>query len=481
MSIHRTPMKIVLPHNGWRPRPYQQGAWNAFMNDDIKTIVLAWARRHGKDDVGMHATAVKAMKRKGNFYHCLPEYGQARKAIWEAVNPHTGNVRWKDVFPPEIIQHVDQQAMKITFKNGSTWQLVGSDNPDSLMGTTPVGVVFSEAALANPATYAFFRPILMENNGWSAHISSTRGKNHFHSLYQHTLTDPQGYASHLSAHDTNVFSALQLAAERAFYIKQYGHSLGTSLFEQEYLSSWDAAIIGAVYGQELKDLEAEGRALPLIYDPRYPVDTSWDLGVGDSTVILFWQTVGNVERLISWYAAQNTGLEHFAEELQERGYLYRDHLGPHDIAVREWGANGVSRMSQAKRLGVRFKAMPKLAKGDSIALSSQLIKRMEINVSDTPVEDPFDDCSEVLEALKQYRFSYDKERKVLSKAPVHDFSSHYADALATKAAWAAAGKGVAQRPFGQELQGVGADQQFNEMRVRQIMHQQHRKTRGAWG
>lgn len=427
----------------------------------------------------MHGAACKMMERPGNYYHCLPEYGQARKAIWEAVNPRTKQLRWKDAFPEELIAHVDNQAMKIKFKNGSDWQLVGSDNPDSLMGTTPVGVVFSEAALANPATFAFFRPILAENNGWSAHISSTRGKNHFHALYELARNDPAAFASHISAKDTDVFSAAQLAAERAAYIALYGHNLGTSLFEQEYLSSWDAAVIGAVWGQEIKDLKEEGRALPLRYDPRFVVDTSWDLGVGDETVVLFWQTVGNTERLIDWYAATDTGLEHFVEVLNEKGYLYGKHLAPHDIAVREWGANGVSRMSQAKRLGVKFTATPKLPKADSLGLASQLIKRMEINVRDAKPEDPLDDCTFILDAISEYSFKFDKERRVMSKEPVHNWTSHYADALATKAIHAAAfigSVGPAQLDT-QLTQG----QDYSTMRLRQIMQSRSRPQRGAWG
>lgn len=427
----------------------------------------------------MHGAACKMMERPGNYYHCLPEYGQARKAIWEAVNPRTKQVRWKDAFPEELIAHVDNQAMKIKFKNGSDWQLVGSDNPDSLMGTTPVGVVFSEAALANPATFAFFRPILAENNGWSAHISSTRGKNHFHALYELARNDPAAFASHISAKDTDVFSAAQLAAERAAYIALYGHNLGTSLFEQEYLSSWDAAVIGAVWGQEIKDLKEEGRALPLRYDPRFVVDTSWDLGVGDETVVLFWQTVGNTERLIDWYAATDTGLEHFVEVLNEKGYLYGKHLAPHDIAVREWGANGVSRMSQAKRLGVKFTATPKLPKADSLGLASQLIKRMEINVRDAKPEDPLDDCTFILDAISEYSFKFDKERRVMSKEPVHNWTSHYADALATKAIHAAAFIGsVGPAQLDSQLtQG----QDYSTMRLRQIMRSRSRPQRGAWG
>lgn len=471
-------MKITLPANGWTPRWYQRPAWNAFMDDDIHTIVLAWARRHGKDDTAMHATAVRAMRRVGNYYHCLPEYGQARKAIWTAVNPHTGRVRWKEVFPEELIKHVDNQSMMITFKNGSTWQLIGSDNPDSLMGASPVGIVFSEAALANPATFAFFRPILLENKGWSAHISSVRGKNHFYQLFQALQGLAGAFTSHISANDTDVFTPLQLALERQLYIKQFGRAIGAALFDQEYLSSWDSAVVGAVFGEELRLLEDEGRALPLVYDRRFPVDTSWDLGVGDNTVLLFWQTVGNVERLIDWYSATDIGLAHYVEILRSKPFMYGTHIGPHDIDVREWGANGVSRKSQAKRLGLRFTATPNLPKHTSISLMSDMLGRTQINVADHPVEDQFDDCSFVLEALKNYRFGYDKDKRILSKAPVHDWTSHYADALQTKAIHAAGNIMAALPDAGQALQG---DQGFNDARLRDILQSRGQQRRGAWG
>lgn len=445
------------------------------MNPEVKTIVLAWARRHGKDDIAMHGTAVSAMRRVGNYYHCLPEYGQARKAIWNAVNPHTGKIRWKEVFPDEIIQHVDNQGMAVTFKNGSTWQLIGADNTDSLMGASPVGLVLSEAALTAPTAFAFFRPILLENGGWSAHISSVRGKNHFYQLYE-TLKDMDGaFCSHISAEDTNVFTPTSLAIERQLYVKQFGQAIGKSLFEQEYLSSWDSAVVGAVFGQELELLEAEGRALPLRYDRRFPVDTSWDIGVGDNTVILFWQTVGNTERLIDWYSATDIGLSHYIDVLQSKPYLYGIHYGPHDINVREWGANGISRKSQAKRLGVKFTDTPNIPKHASIALASDLINRMEINVKGHLVEDQFDDCSFILEAFKSYRFGYDKERRIMSKAPVHDWTSHYADALMTKAVHA--GNTIASRlaPTSDSL-----DQDFHTARLRDILRGRSTQRSGAW-
>lgn len=449
------------------------------MDDSIKTVVLAWARRHGKDDIAMHATAIKAMKRPGNYYHCLPEYGQARKAIWEARNPHTGKIRWQEVFPSEIISKVDNQSMMITLVNGSTWQLIGSDKVDSLMGTTPAGIVFSEAALSKPETYAFFRPILLENKGWSIHISSVRGKNHFYDLYRAYQGREDSFVQRISAEDTDVFSEEELEAERQIYIRTYGESIGNSLFNQEYLSSWDSATIGSVFGQELTNLEKEGRATPLAYDRRFPVDTSWDIGVGDETVILFWQTVGNVERLIDWYAASDTGLAHYAEVLKEKGYVYRHHYGPHDIAVREWGANGVSRLTQAKRLGINFTVTPNIAKLDSIALASDMLTRTVINVSDHKVG-PNEDCELVLSTLKEYKFQYDKTRKVFSRNPIHNFASHYADALMVKAFHASVNPHAIKASGPMDTSPVPESQQFDETRLRDILRKKPR-VKGAWG
>lgn len=476
-------MQIDLPAHDWRPRPAQIPAWNA-LSAGARTVVLAWHRRMGKDEVALHNAAIKTMERVGNYWHMLPVQEQARKAIWEAVNPDTGRVRWKDAFPDEIIAHVDNQSMRVTLKNGSTWQVLGSDNYQSMVGTTPVGMTFSEAALADSSAFGFFRPILLENNGWSVHISSVRGRNHFYRLFKNYENRPDAFVELLSAEDTGVFTALQLAMERRDYIALYGNALGNSLFEQEYLSSWDAAVVGKVFGAECRELRKSGRALPLAYDPRFPVDTSWDLGVGDTNVILFWQTVGNVERLFDWYAGNDTGIDHYAEILASKRYFYRHHAAPHDIANREWGLNGVTRLDHAKSLGVHFERMPNIPKGDSIAAGSQLLRRMEINVHEDPVEDPMDDCTFILEAIEQYRFNFDKERRVMSKNPVHDWSSHYNDALMTRGIHSLQLRGGGHRTA--PIQGRGADgseiRQFNETRLRGILARQGQsKARGAFG
>lgn len=444
-------------------------------------VVLPWHRRAGKDDISGHALAIRTMERVGNYWHCLVKQEQARRAIWEGVNPRTGQLRWKDWFPEQMIKHVDNQSMKLTFVNGSSYQLFGSDNADSMVGSAPVGIVYSEAALANPMAFGLFRPILAENNGFSWYISSTRGRNHFYRIYKNALASPKGFAQILSAETSGVFTPEQLEEERREYVSTYGMAFGVALFEQEYFSSWDAAVIGAVFGKEIKELKQEGRAANFGYDPRYPVYTSWDIGIGDPTYILFWQIVGNRPRLIDWYASTDNGLDHFAQVLASKPYFYAKHIGPHDI-VNRGGGHGASWWEVGKSMGIHFERVQRHAKRDSIAAGSQLIRLMEINcdVEQEP-EDPMDDCYHILEALTEYHFKFDKERKITSAEPEHDWTSHPSDALMTFACWFTQQRNLTGRAMA--LQGRNADQgqEYNNLRVRAIMRNKSRQVRGAFG
>ena len=147
---------MLIP-NIWLPRIYQRPAWAAWRKRGIRRSLLVWHRRAGKDDVALHKAAVAAHVRVATYWHLLPEYEQARKAIWAAVNPHTGMRRIDEAFPLELRESTDEQEMFIRFKIGSTWQVIGCDNYDSLVGTPPAGIVFSEWAQANPVRGAIWR------------------------------------------------------------------------------------------------------------------------------------------------------------------------------------------------------------------------------------------------------------------------------------------------------------------------------------
>src|SRR5690606_19497841 len=101
-------------------RPYQFDLWR-YLEHGGKRAVAVCHRRWGKDDLALHWTAVAAHQRVGTYWHMLPEYAQARKAIWQAVNPHTGVRRIDEAFPRDIRATTDEQQMFIRFKNGSTW------------------------------------------------------------------------------------------------------------------------------------------------------------------------------------------------------------------------------------------------------------------------------------------------------------------------------------------------------------------------
>jgi len=142
-----TGLRFELP-TFWEPRPYQLKLWRYLARGGLRADVAAH-RRWGKDEVALNWASVASVARVGGYWHLLPEASQGRKAIWDAVNPHTGRRRIDEAFPHKLRAATRDADMMIRFRNGSTWQVCGSDNYNSLVGSPPVGVVFSEWALAN--------------------------------------------------------------------------------------------------------------------------------------------------------------------------------------------------------------------------------------------------------------------------------------------------------------------------------------------
>jgi len=257
------------------------------------------ADRAGKDDVCLHWAARAAVLRPGTYWHMLPEASQARKAIWEAVNPHTGKRRIDEAFPQEIRQTTREQEMMIRLFNGSTWQVVGSDNWNSLVGSPPVGLVYSEWALADPTSWAYLRPILAENGGWVLFITTPRGDNHAKTSYELALTTDGYFAELLSADKTGVFSEEQLESERQEYIAQYGKSRGEALFNQEFMVSFSPAFAGkAVYHEFDRDVHvASDSLLPVVCKA---IDS------GNPQVIRGWDHTGLHPACVLTYLLNNT-------------------------------------------------------------------------------------------------------------------------------------------------------------------------------
>lgn len=425
---------IKLPANKaaidgvWVPRPHQAKGWEYLLSGG-KRLVEVDHRRAGKDEMSLAWACVAAHNRIGTYWHMLPEAAQARKAIWTAVDEERGVRRIDLAFPPEIRKRTRDQDMFIEFKNGSTWQVVGSDNFNSLVGSPPVGLVYSEFALANPYAWSYLRPILRNNGGWAIFISTPRGRNTLYRLWKYALEQDNDWLSVFNrADETGVFTSEQLEQERREYINEYGEVMGTALFEQEYLCSWDAAVPGAYWGQELTQLERDGRFGNFPHNPSLPVIVSDDIGVNDTNVKLYWQVNGPQITLIDWDAWTGCGVQTHAKTMvekgREKGYHYVQQIYPHDIKVREWGSDGQTRKATARKFipcpitpAPDASGVKGIGLHEGIDIFRRLIPRLYVN----------ENCREVLEMWKQYHAEYDDSNQTLRKQPHHDNSSNYAD------------------------------------------------------
>ena len=413
-------MRIQVPNN-WQPRRYQRKAWS-YLENGGKHAELIWHRRSGKDDLALNWGAVAAFERPANYWHMLPEYGQARKAIWQAVNPRTGKRRIDEAFPKELRSNTREQEMQIMFKNGATWQLVGADSFNALVGSTPAGVVFSEWALTNPAARAYLRPILAENNGWQLYITTPRGRNHAMRTYNAAKESSTSFAQMLTVDETGVISPERLEEERQAYITEYGADEGMGLFEQEYYCSWAAAIMGAYYAKEMRQAENEGRIRVLPFDPESPVFTAWDLGYRDDTAIWFYQVVRGEIRVMDYYAVSGASIEEIADKVIGKGYRYTKHYLPHDARAKTLASGGKSIVEQlAAHLGgmAKLAIVPEIGVQDGIQAVRMVLPRCYFDPS----------CEEGLEALRQYQREYDEDKKAFRQNPRHDWCSHPADAF----------------------------------------------------
>lgn len=397
----------------FRVRKYQQPLHKAWVTGRHKRLLEIAHRRWGKDEVALNCTRDMALRRPATYWHCLPEYAQARKAIWDAVNPHTGKRRIDEAFPQEIREATNNQEMIIRLRNGATWQVIGSDRYNSLVGSSVAGVVFSEWALANPEAWAYIRPMVVENDGWAAFITTPRGDNHAKSMHDLAIGSPQWFVEVSSVYDTGALTQEQLSDALDEYKMLYGADLGLAIYEQEYLCSFSAAVIGAYWGGEMAAADREGRigSVPVDYD--YPVHTAWDLGKAANNPIWCFQVIGDQLRVVDFYKPEVDDIATWCKWLDDRGYDGFDYV-PHDIMVTEWGSTR-TRIEILRSHGRKPRRVQRVSVADGIQAG-----RVAINSAVFDKEA----CSLGIEGLRSYRREWDADRKVFKDTPYKDWAEH---------------------------------------------------------
>lgn len=362
-------------------------------------------RRAGKTVADINELVIGATKCElpnPRFAYVAPQLNQAKDIAWTYLKEYTAFLSPK----------INESELWVELPGGARIRIYGADNPDRLRGIYLDGVVLDEFGDMDPTIWTqVIRPALSDRKGWAAFIGTPKGKNTFYKLWVQAENDPEWTRLMLKASETGLLDAKELADARKM--------MSDDEYAQEYECSFEAAIRGAYYAHEMNAAEADNRISAVPHDPRLLTHTAWDLGVADSTCIWFFQTVGRETRVIDVLKGEGVGLDWYARELQSRGYLYGKHYLPHDVEVRELGT-GKSRKEVLAGLGIEATVCPNIPVADGIQAVRMLLPTCWFDK---------DKCKDGIEALRMYRRDYDEKRQEFRVHPLHDWTSHYADAF----------------------------------------------------
>lgn len=402
---------IEIPYS---PRP-QQKTVHASMGR-ARFGVLVCHRRFGKTVLAVNELLKGAMtckKVRPRFAYIGPTYRQSKQVAWDYAQFYSR---------PIPGQQPNQSELRIDYPNQGQLRLYGSDNPDSLRGIYLDGAVLDEYGMHPAKTFSeVLSATLVDRGGWAMFCGTPNGRNQFYDIAEQARAEQ-------AAGNPDWFYAEHKASETGLLDPDYLQSARMVMTEDEYMQEFEcsfaAAVKGAIYSKELA--AAKDRIREVVYDPTLPVDTDWDLGIGDAMSIWFSQSLKTGEiRLIDYYEASGEGFPHYAAVLQRKGYVYGQHWAPHDIEVRELGS-GRSRMEVAAGLGIKFRVVPRLhgAVGQEVEDGIHAVRMLFPKCY-------FDEkkCKPGLEALANYRRDYNQRLNEFKAVPVHDWSSHAADSF----------------------------------------------------
>lgn len=421
--------QVDMPH-AFRPRQYQHPCWEAFFEHGKRRFACFWHRRTGKDRTWWNIIACAAATLSANYLYIFPTYSQARKVIWNGIG--ADGFRYIDHIPESVARR-HKQTMTFEFhESGSILQLAGSDDVDSLRGTNPQGVVFSEWQHCNPIAWdKIIRPILVENDGWAAFLWTAFGRNHAHRMRRQVMSNPQWFYSKLTVADTKRPDGSPVVSEEAIEEERRA-GMSEEAILQEFWLSEEAANPGAYYGKQVQLAYAESRIRFVPAESALELHTFWDLGVGDYTAIWFMQAVGREFRFVNYIQDHGYALAHYVKLVKEwaeqRDLKLGEHWAPHDIEVRELGADrgdgrAETRKERASKLGVRFRVCPRIKKqSDGRDAVRAVLGRCWFDEGN---------CDTGLSALQSYGPDFDEKRQVYLDQPKHDWSSHGAKAFET--------------------------------------------------
>lgn len=422
--------EVVIPY---APRE----VFSPFHERRDRWAVVVAHRRCGKTVACINDLIRRAFedgKKDGRYAYIAPYHSQAKSIAWDYLLRYSQPVR----------SQANHSELWIELINGARIRLYGADNPDALRGLYLDGVILDEYADMRPRVWGeIIRPLLADRQGWAVFIGTPKGHNAFHAVWTDANRLDNWYAVMLRASTTGLISEHELIdAKRTMSIDQY---------EQEFECSFEAAILGAYFGKEMRVITDAGQIGKVEYDPTAPVHTAWDLGYSDDTAIWWYQVLRGEIHLIDYHSSSGNPILYYTELMESKPYRYGLHWLPHDARAKTLASGGKSIIEMvADKLGMEtLRIVPSLSLQDGIQAARVALMRSWFDADKT---------ADGIECLRQYQREFDDDKKVFRDKPRHDWTSHGADAFRMMAvAWSEEAK--APDPVDQTIRGltVGAN------------------------
>ena len=390
---------------GYEPR----SAFMPFHDRTQRWACLVAHRRAGKTVAAINdiiRAAVTCKTPNPQFAYIAPFRSQAKSVAWDYLKR----------FSKPIAQATNEAELQIDLITGSRIRLFGADNADAMRGLGFDGVFMDEYGDFRPSVWGHvIRPTLSDKQGWAVFAGTPKGKNQFWEIYSDAKKSPlDWFLLRLTATDSGLLPQYELDAVKS--------QITPDQYMQEYECSFEAAILGAYYGVEMREAQDQNRIGEVSYDPSLPTYTAWDLGFKDDTAIWWYQVVSNEIHVIDYYAVSGASIEDIANVIINKPYHYNKHYLPHDARAKTLAAQGKSIIEQlAEHLGLaNINVVPDLGVQDGIQAVRMTLPKCY-----------FDErkCAEGIEALRQYEREYDEDKKAFRAAPKHNWCSHPADAF----------------------------------------------------
>ena len=394
-------MKITIPY-----KPRKQQAYLHKHLQSYRYALLLCHRRFGKTTMCLNHLIRAALTNKNHnprYAYLAPTYKQAKSIAWDFLKFYAGKI-------PGV--KFNETELRCDLPNASRITLLGAENAESLRGLYFDGIIIDEmAAIQASVIEEILTPALSDRTGFMYLVGTPQGmQNIFYEYYLKAQGNKKWFLYTAKASETKIVDQEELT--------QALEMLGQAKYNQEFECSFIGNVPGSIFGTEISDLEDKKQLTTVPFDPSLLVHSAWDIGWNDSTAIILFQEIGHQINIIDCISDRNKPLPYYANLLKEKEYTYGNYYAPHDIEVSEF-SSGRTRRETAYEYGIRFRVVPKTLKEDSIHAVKMVLPRCKIDV---------DHCKPLIDALRHYHRKYSEKDRVFKTKPVHDWSSHFADA-----------------------------------------------------